>query len=180
MKWYGSPNMSQNIAYIDGANLHKGTEDLGWKLDYRKFRVWLTEKYSVGVAKIFIGKVPEFKSIYKNLRNAGFVISFKTIRRGKGGAIKGNCDSELIVTTMTDYYEHQREKVVIVSSDGDFSSLANFLKKRGVIVYIVSPRNSCSLLLKRLNISILYLDTQRNILELSLQNEKALDGDETP
>ena len=25
-----------NVAYIDGANLHKGAESLGWKLDYKR------------------------------------------------------------------------------------------------------------------------------------------------
>ncbi len=33
-----------NFAYIDAANLHKGVRDLGWKLDYRRFRVcWAGE-----------------------------------------------------------------------------------------------------------------------------------------
>ena len=34
-----------NFAFIDGANLHKGVNGLGWKLDYERFRVWLSEKY---------------------------------------------------------------------------------------------------------------------------------------
>jgi hypothetical protein len=36
---------ANNYAYIDGANLHKGINSLGWKLDYARFRIWLTEKY---------------------------------------------------------------------------------------------------------------------------------------
>ncbi|MEK7665600.1 MAG: hypothetical protein AAB337_01830 [Patescibacteria group bacterium] len=36
-----------NFAYIDGANLYKGVAGDGWKLDYRRFRVWLEEKYGV-------------------------------------------------------------------------------------------------------------------------------------
>jgi hypothetical protein len=43
-----------NTAFIDGANLHNGTKNLGWDFDYKKFRVWLTEKYSVGRAYIFL------------------------------------------------------------------------------------------------------------------------------
>lgn len=42
--------LEDNFAYIDGANLHKGVADLGWKLDYKRFRVWLKEKYSVKTA----------------------------------------------------------------------------------------------------------------------------------
>lgn len=50
---------SNNVAYIDGANLHKGVKALGWNLDYRRLRVWLREKYGVGQAYIFIGLVPQ-------------------------------------------------------------------------------------------------------------------------
>jgi len=42
-----------NYAFIDGANLYKGVSDLGWKLDYARLRVWLTEKYNVKMAYIF-------------------------------------------------------------------------------------------------------------------------------
>ena len=96
-----------NIAYIDGANLHKGSLELGWKLDYRRFRVWLTEKYSISTALIFIGKIPEYEDIYKNLEDAGFSLSFKKVQKGIGGRIKGNCDGELIVAAMSDFYENK-------------------------------------------------------------------------
>ena len=36
-----------NFAYIDGANLHKGVGELGWELDYNRFRVWLKERYGL-------------------------------------------------------------------------------------------------------------------------------------
>ena len=39
-----------NYAFIDGANLHKGIVELGWRLDYRRFRVFLRDKYQVSVA----------------------------------------------------------------------------------------------------------------------------------
>ena len=58
----------KNIAYIDGANLHKGIGSLGWELDYARFRVWLKEKYHVEVAYIFIGLIPRFKDLYKFLQ----------------------------------------------------------------------------------------------------------------
>jgi hypothetical protein len=36
-----------NYAFIDGANLHKGIRELVWCLDYKRFRIWLKEKYNV-------------------------------------------------------------------------------------------------------------------------------------
>lgn len=57
-----------NFAYIDGANLHKGILSLGWKLDYKRFRVWLTERYGVCKAYLFIGLVPKYKDLYAYLQ----------------------------------------------------------------------------------------------------------------
>ncbi len=66
-----------NFAYIDGANLYKGISDLGWKLDYRRFRVWLKEKYSVERAYLFIGLIPKQKDLYTFLQEAGYTLIFK-------------------------------------------------------------------------------------------------------
>jgi hypothetical protein len=33
----------ENYAFIDSQNLNLGVQDLGWKLDYKKFRIYLTE-----------------------------------------------------------------------------------------------------------------------------------------
>jgi hypothetical protein len=58
-----------NIAYIDAANLDKALRGyLGWKLDYKRFRVWLSEKYKVQRAYIFIGLIPKYKDLYTYLQ----------------------------------------------------------------------------------------------------------------
>ena len=63
-----------NFAYIDGANLDKGLKDLGWRLDYQRFRVWLKDKYSVSRAYIFIGLIPKYKDLYTYLQKSGFTL----------------------------------------------------------------------------------------------------------
>lgn len=35
----------KNVAYIDSQNLNLGVKSLGWTLDYKKFRIYLKEKY---------------------------------------------------------------------------------------------------------------------------------------
>jgi len=37
---------ARNYAFIDAQNLNLGIQELGWKLDYRKFRRYLREKYA--------------------------------------------------------------------------------------------------------------------------------------
>ncbi len=86
-----------NFAYIDGSNLHKGVNELGWQLDYTRFRVWLKEKYSITRAYIFIGLVPRYKDLYTKLQEDGFTLVFKETTYDEDGKAKGNCDADLVL-----------------------------------------------------------------------------------
>ena len=46
-----------NFAYIDGQNLNLGVKSIGWDLDFKRFRIYLKEKYSVSKAYYFVGFV---------------------------------------------------------------------------------------------------------------------------
>lgn len=153
-----------NFAYIDGANLHNGVRELGWKLDYKNFRVWLKEKYSVERAYIFLGLVHGNKDLYTFLQEAGFTLVFKETTYDGSGKVKGNCDADLVLKAIVDYYENEFNKVLIVSSDGDYAGLVNFFKGKEVLLSLVSPSNKCSFLLRKLNIPLVYLTSQRNKL----------------
>ena len=171
-------NKENNFAYIDGANLYKGVKELGWSLDYKRFRRWLQDKYSVERAYIFIGLIPGNRNLYTFLQETGFTLVFKETTYDGGGKVKGNCDADLVLKAIVDYYEKQFEKAVIVASDGDYAGLVSFFKKKKVLLSLISPNNKCSFLLRKLNIPLVYLDTQRNKLNYT-QKEKAPDKDKT-
>ncbi|OHA52157.1 MAG: hypothetical protein A3A97_04575 [Candidatus Terrybacteria bacterium RIFCSPLOWO2_01_FULL_40_23] len=172
-------NTENNFAYIDGANLHSALKELGWKLDYRRFRVWLEEKYGVKRAYIFIGLISKYKDLYTHLQECGFTIIFKEVIYDGTGKAKGNCDADLVLQATRDSYESDRERAVIVSSDGDYASLIKFLKEKKQVQIILSPssKDKCSILLKRTNVPIAYIGDQRSNLEL--KKEKAPDADGT-
>lgn len=155
-----------NVAYIDAANLYNGISDLGWKLDYNRFRVWLQEKYSVKTAYLFIGLIPKNKELYKFLQECGYTLVFKEVVYDGRGKPKGNCDADLVLQATRDAYENNFNQSIVVSSDGDYSSLINFLKEKNKIKLILSPgiRTKCSILLKRTNVSIVYLEDKKKIL----------------
>jgi hypothetical protein len=44
-----------NYAFIDSQNLNLSIRELGWILDFGKFRTYLRDKYGVAKAFIFIG-----------------------------------------------------------------------------------------------------------------------------
>jgi uncharacterized LabA/DUF88 family protein len=148
-----------NYAYIDGANLHKAVQELGWELDYKRLYVWLSEKYAVTKAYFFIGLIPKYKSLYTYLQECGFTLVFKETIYDADGKTKGNCDAELVLNAVRDYYEVKFDKVVLVTGDGDFACLANFLKENSKLGFIVAPDSKkCSYLLRRIQVPVVYLN----------------------
>lgn len=152
------------IAYIDGANLYEGVKGLGWKLDYQRFRVWLRDKYKVETVYLFIGLVPANKDLYTKLQENGYVLVYKEVTYDGDGKVKGNCDADLVLKSVADFYEKRLMNAVVIASDGDYASLIQFLKEKGVFKSLVSPSNKCSYLLRKLDIPIVYLDTLKNKL----------------
>ena len=135
-------------AFIDSNNLNLGIKDLGWKLDFRKFRIYLQEKYNVSVAYLFIGFVQTNQDLYSSLQKAGFVLIFKPTLPDKDGNIKGNIDADLVLQTMIDYKKY--DKAILVSSDGDFYSLVKYLYEKRKLACVMSPYvKTCSILLKK-------------------------------
>ncbi len=110
---------------------------MGWKLDWRKFRVYLKEKYGVETAYIFIGYMEENQSLYLSLQKNGYILVFKEILKNKNGVVKGNCDAELVLQAMIDYEKYAR--AVIVSGDGDFACLVRHLKKQKKLERVLVP-----------------------------------------
>lgn len=170
-----------NYAYIDGTNLHQGIVSSGWHLDYKRFRVWLSEKYGVQKAYPFIGLIPKYSDLYKHLQECGYTLVFKQVVYDSEGKPKGNCDADLVLQAVCDTYENKGEQAVVVSSDGDYAGLVKFLLQKHKLLSVLSPRESknCSVLLKRTEAKISYLSDQRSNLEM-FQKEKTPDGDGTP
>lgn len=170
---------SNNVAYIDGANLHKGVVGSGWSLDYARFRVWLSEKYHVRTAYLFLGLIPKYKDLYTHLQEAGFTLVFKEVVYNSEGKPKGNCDADLVLCATRGVYERKFDAALLVSSDGDYASLVSFLIEVGKFHTVISPSNrpNCSVLLRKTGAKISYLYDQRAIL-CSLK-EKAPDEDNT-
>ncbi len=138
----------KNFAFIDSQNIHLGVQELGWKLDWRRLRVYLRDKYAVGKAYIFIGFIADQQSLYAGLQQAGYVLVFKPVLTTKSRKPKGNVDADLVLKAMMDYRAY--EKALILTSDGDFYSLVQYLYDRAKLEAVLSPNSAnCSALLKK-------------------------------
>jgi uncharacterized LabA/DUF88 family protein len=170
-----------NYAFIDSQNVNLGIRALGWQLDFRKFRTYLEDKYSVTKAYLFIGYIPQNERMYTALRSFGYVLVFKPTLKNERGIIKGNCDGELILQAMIDYPNY--EKAVIVTGDGDFYCLARYLWQYHKLSKILIPdKDRYSSLLKDFSIPennmLDFMNSLKNKLEY-LSNEKGSRRDET-
>jgi uncharacterized LabA/DUF88 family protein len=137
-----------NYAFIDSQNVHLSISSLGWKLDWYRFRVYLKEHYGITRAYLFIGYIEGNNNLYSELQAAGFICIFKPVLAYKDGTIKGNVDAELVMHAMIQYAAYT--KAMIVSGDGDFYCLVQYLLEHGKLQTVLVPnRNKYSALLKR-------------------------------
>ncbi len=139
-----------NYAFIDGANLHRGIQELGWKLDYKRFRIFLRHKYQVQRAYLFLGYLDKNVGLYRDLQNWGYTLDLKPTVRDTNQEVKGNCDAELVLRAVSEMYEGLYDKAVIVSGDGDFRCLIEFLDQRNKLEHVIAPNyTKCSILIKK-------------------------------
>jgi len=159
-----------NYSFIDGQNLNLGVKELGWILDWRRFRVYLKDKYKVDRAYIFLGYLSENQDLYNSLQSYGYILVFKPVMKNGEGEVKGNVDAELVLQSMIDLEDY--DKAVIVSSDGDFHCLVKYLYKKNKLKQVISPcKKYCSVLLqKSAKEKIVYLDNLKK--KLSYKKKK--------
>lgn len=159
--------MAKNYAFIDSQNLNLGVRTLGWNIDYKKLRLYLKNKYDVDQAFMFIGLVANNQKLYTNLQKAGFVLVFKpTIRYFENGkeTVKGNVDAELVLHAAAIQYK-KYDKAIIVSGDGDFACLLEFLDENNKLLHVFTPNAKYSQLLKPFSKYIVRVDQLKSSLK---------------
>ena len=136
------------FAFIDSQNLNLGTKKSiykggtliykGWELDFKKFYRYLTDKFRIKKAFLFIGYIKQNKPLYRELRSYGYELAYKpTVKDGEGKP-KGNVDAEIVLHAAVLEY-HNYDKAVIVSGDGDFYCLHKYLASKNKLLQIIIP-----------------------------------------
>lgn len=152
-----------NYAFIDSQNLNLSIRGLGWQLDFRRFRKYLKDKYGVSKAFLFIGYVATNQDLYTALQRYGYIVVFKPTLILPNGTPKGNVDAELVLHAMIEYPNY--EKAVIVSGDGDYHCLVNYLKRRDKLLKLIIPnRDKFSSLLRKFSPDIDFMNGLRKKL----------------
>jgi len=165
-----------NYAFIDSQNLNVSVQKYGWKMDWKKFRQFLTDKHGVSKAYMFIGYVPEFEDIYEKMHEAGYAIVLKPTfdmsrpqpedKPQKTGEdkkpVKGNIDADMVLWVMREMPNY--DKALIVSGDGDFFGLVEYLHQENKLLKILTPTGQYSSLYRQFENYIERLDQHRKEL----------------
>lgn len=153
-----------NYAFIDSQNLNKGIQKMGWNMDWRKFREFLRVKYGVNEAFMFVGYMPANEELYTKLQEDGYVVVLKPTKEMPDETVKGNVDAELVLYAAAKYY-NKYDQAIIVSGDGDFYCLVEYLAERDKLLALMTPNRFYSGLLREFDSSIVRLDQLRKDLE---------------
>ena len=162
---------SQNLNLGTSKDIYKGKQRIyqGWKLDFKKFRQYLSDKFRVQKALLFIGYIKQNEKLYKQLRSFGYRLVFKPTVKDSFGKAKGNVDAELVLHAAAVEYPNY-DKAVIVSGDGDFHCLYEYLvKNRRLLGIIIPNEKSESSLLRPFQKYKTFLIFEKQKLELKLK-----------
>jgi uncharacterized LabA/DUF88 family protein len=184
-------------AFIDSQNLNLGIQRMGWKMDWRRFRQFLRDKYNVTQAYMFIGYMSENEALYEHMHELGYLIVLKPTvdvaahnqaaearqaeaagtapsakppeeKEKEKSVVKGNIDADLVLHAMKELPNYS--KAIIVSGDGDFFGLVEYLASQNKLDHILTPNWQYSSLLKPFESYIVRLDQLRR--ELAYHDRK--------
>ena len=157
---------------------------MGWKMDWRKFRKYLRNEFGVSKAYMFIGYMSENESLYEYMHSLGYLVVLKPTleihakpteqKEGEPpsdpekSTIKGNVDTEIVLTALKEMPNYS--KAIVVSGDGDFYSLIEYLISKQKLLQVITPNWQYSTLLKPFEKYIINLDKHKS--HLAYHNNK--------
>jgi uncharacterized LabA/DUF88 family protein len=124
--------------------------------------------------------VPEFEDMYIQLHDSGYLVVLRPTKdltkphvekKDKPGddkneekkPIKGNIDVELTLWAMKEWKGY--DKAIIISGDGDFYSLAEYMEEQGKLLNILTPNWQYSQLLNQFESKLVRLDRFKRDLQ---------------
>jgi len=169
-------NKPRVYAFIDSQNLNVSTQKFGWKMDWRRFRKFLADQYGVTEAFMFIGYMPENEGLYEQMHEAGYMVVLKPTfdmtkprqevttetENEEKKPVKGNIDADLVLWAMKEISNY--DKAIIVSGDGDFYSLVEYLESKGRLLNLLVPSSHYSQLYNAYEKYVVRLDQFRREL----------------
>jgi len=134
------PKIEQRVGiFIDVQNMFYAAKHLyNSKLNFARLIDYISRDRPLVRAIAYVVQTPEIdqSNFLAMLRSNGYEIRSKDLKQRPDGSAKGDWDMGLALDALA--MSERLDVVAIVSGDGDFVDLVNFLKARGVRVEVYS------------------------------------------
>ena len=113
-------------------------------IDYKKLYDYLVQNIKVKPGKVFIfvGENRSYRQV-DLFKKFGFqVMLCRAKRENKDGTESHNIDTDLVIKSLTEYYEIEDHDLVLLTGDGDFIPLIDFYEERNAKVELICPSRS--------------------------------------
>lgn len=131
--------------FVDVQNMYHSAKNLyGSRVNFKELlRIAVANRELVrALAYVVKSDTEEEKAFFDALEKTGFELKSKDLQIFPGGMKKGDWDVGLAIDAIS--LSKQLDVVTIISGDGDFEPLVNYLKYSGLIVEVVGFKRSTS------------------------------------
>jgi len=140
----------KNIAFIDAQNLHLWTKTEKWQIDFKKFRIYLRDKFNIEEVYFHLWFLDENEQdLYTRLQKCGFILVFREHNSRMKWKKKWNVDVDICFEMMKNVLENKDfDKIVLVSGDGDYIKPIKYFIEKWRLKKILFPNKKYSSLYK--------------------------------
>lgn len=129
----------KTYTFIDATNIIYGTKGCNFYVDFQKLLKYLKERFESQKVFYYAGFDKEDlkqQNFYHKLKSLGFELRLVPVKRFSNGKKKADIDSRMTFELML--YLKEYSKVVVLTGDGDFFWVLEYLKKEKEKLWILS------------------------------------------
>lgn len=138
--------------FIDASNIYYSQKELGWRIDFKKLKEYLSANAEITKIFYYTAYVPESpgqRKFLDFLEIIGYAVRKKKVKfirdsdLEEGGFHKGNLDVELTIDAVHNRDDFQ--SLVLFSGDSDFEALLKYMRSYRKNCVVVSTQEYVSL-----------------------------------
>ena len=137
--------------FIDATNIIYGTSYYGWKMDFKKLYKYLITRYKAKViyyyARVDNSNIKQLH-FYEKLTDFGYKLRLVPVKKFSDGHKKADVDSRMTFEMMK--MDKKFDKTVIMTGDGDYYWVLEYLLKNKKMVKLISHNKNTAQELKKL------------------------------
>ncbi len=159
---------NQRVAlFVDIQNMYYSAKNMyDGKVNYRNILKAAQDKRKLirALAYVIKASTKNEDNFFDALEDMGFFVKRKDLKKFHGGAKKGDWDMGIAIDAIE--LSEKIDVAVLVTGDGDFTSLVNHIKAKGVQVEVMSfKKSTASELIEASDVYIDLAQNQKKFLE---------------